>query len=277
MVHSTEYRRTTFFRVLQSSLMLVFLLGPASANAGDEAQLDIAGFTADGRFFVFEEYGVTSEEARPYSRIVVMDTHTGFRVKSSAKTQGGKKALEKAGDSVFMQRRGLMEIRKRAWKYAGDYYVDYDVFKVFPPMPVKFFLKPVLVQAETGNRKLGASFGPNVRSKAASKKGLSDKKKKTRRFELRLTTRNRATEDEQEALRNCSHFTIKAELVDHKSGRSVNLSDERIAPKWRRCIQRVDLVNIVVDRGRVAVMLSYTFPDEEGTSKRFMALTRKLP
>ena len=51
------------------------LLG-ASARAGDTASIEILGFTADGRVFAFEEYGVQDGSGFPYSHRFYIETAT---------------------------------------------------------------------------------------------------------------------------------------------------------------------------------------------------------
>ncbi len=57
---------------------LAFLLASLAflvpARAGDTAALDIIGFTADGRIFAFEEYGVQDGSGFPYSTRYYIDT-----------------------------------------------------------------------------------------------------------------------------------------------------------------------------------------------------------
>ncbi len=48
----------------------------ASASAGDVAQLDILGFSADGGVFAFEEYGIQDGSGFPYSNRYYIDTAT---------------------------------------------------------------------------------------------------------------------------------------------------------------------------------------------------------
>jgi len=246
--------------------------------AGDDAQLDVAGFTADGRYFIFEQYGVTLELERPYAHVVVIDTHTGRRVKPAARFNGKEKALRQADEEAFKTRMGMMEVRKRAWKFATKYFDGVEAYKVFPPRRVEFYREPALVQKETGNRKIRAFFGPKVKSNAPSKKTLTGKERISRRFEVRLFVKNPVTDDAQrDAFGDCVPFVLRGELIDHKSGRSVNLASERVAPKWRKCMKKMSLADIYVDRGRIAVMLSYEVPATDGADLRYMALSKKLP
>ena len=52
----------------------LFLLTAASALAGDYADREILGFSADGGRFAFEEYGVQDGSGFPYSNIYLIDT-----------------------------------------------------------------------------------------------------------------------------------------------------------------------------------------------------------
>jgi predicted secreted protein len=57
-------------------LILVFLtaLSKSIAVAGDYASRDVIGFSPDGRYFAFEQYGVQDGSGFPYSEIVIIDT-----------------------------------------------------------------------------------------------------------------------------------------------------------------------------------------------------------
>lgn len=54
----------------------VTLLAVSSAHAGDVANLQILGFSRDGRVFAFEEYGVQDGSGFPYANRFYIDTAT---------------------------------------------------------------------------------------------------------------------------------------------------------------------------------------------------------
>jgi predicted secreted protein len=54
--------------------LLIGLAGPASA--GDRALLEVVGYSGDGRYFAFEEYGIQDGSGFPYSNIFVVDLAT---------------------------------------------------------------------------------------------------------------------------------------------------------------------------------------------------------
>jgi predicted secreted protein len=55
------------------TLVLALLIAVPAARAGDYAYRDILGFSPDGKFFAFEEYGVQDGSGFPYSNIFVID------------------------------------------------------------------------------------------------------------------------------------------------------------------------------------------------------------
>ncbi len=59
---------------------LSFFLGsamlPLSAGAGDYAELAVLGFSPDGQYFAFEEFGIQDGSVFPYSNIYLIDTST---------------------------------------------------------------------------------------------------------------------------------------------------------------------------------------------------------
>lgn len=59
-------------RILLSIAVLVALAIPAFA--GDYAERDIIGFSPDGAYFAFEQYGVQDGSGFPYSTIFIIDT-----------------------------------------------------------------------------------------------------------------------------------------------------------------------------------------------------------
>lgn len=60
------------FRAFATALAMLALAPPAIA--GDFAKRAILGFSADGKLFAFEEYGVQDGSGFPYSNIYIIDT-----------------------------------------------------------------------------------------------------------------------------------------------------------------------------------------------------------
>ena len=64
----------TVRRAAEATMLLGLLAGfAAPALGGDRALIDYIGYSADGRYFAFEEYGVQDGSGFPYSTIYVID------------------------------------------------------------------------------------------------------------------------------------------------------------------------------------------------------------
>ncbi len=73
-------RRTNLRASVISALLIA---STAQAPAGDTANLDILGFSADGSIFAFEEYGIQDGSGFPYANRYYIDTATDSFVAGS--------------------------------------------------------------------------------------------------------------------------------------------------------------------------------------------------
>ncbi|QDG78700.1 DUF2259 domain-containing protein [Labrenzia sp. PHM005] len=60
---------------IAAALWGILALSTLPASAGDEARLEILGFSGDGRYFAFEQFGIQDGSGFPYSEIFVIDVH----------------------------------------------------------------------------------------------------------------------------------------------------------------------------------------------------------
>ncbi len=66
------------------TLFLFMILGNLSmAFAGDFATRSILGFSPDGRFFAFEQYGIQDGSGFPYADLIILDTRRNSWVKGA--------------------------------------------------------------------------------------------------------------------------------------------------------------------------------------------------
>ena len=56
--------------------VMAAMLAPSAATGGDAAERNILGFSPDGAYFAFEEYGIQDGSGFPYSNIYVIETAT---------------------------------------------------------------------------------------------------------------------------------------------------------------------------------------------------------
>lgn len=63
--------------IARASLAAALAVGSAGgASAGDRALLDVIGYSPDGRYFAFEEFGIQDGSGFPYANIYVIDIET---------------------------------------------------------------------------------------------------------------------------------------------------------------------------------------------------------
>lgn len=90
---------------------------PLAAQAGDHAQFNPLGYSGDGRYFAFEQYGIQDGSGFPYSEIFLIDLDTDSF----------------AGGSPFRARvdedgAGLGEARQQAIAAASSALVSHEIF-----------------------------------------------------------------------------------------------------------------------------------------------------
>ena len=56
-----------------TALLAASLAFAAPASAGDRAQFNPIGFSEDGRYFAFEEFGIQDGSGFPYSNTFIID------------------------------------------------------------------------------------------------------------------------------------------------------------------------------------------------------------
>jgi len=69
--------------VLRTFAAAIFVALATAAAAGDYAERNVLGFSPDGAYFAFEEYGVQDGSGFPYSNIYVIETATDSWVDGS--------------------------------------------------------------------------------------------------------------------------------------------------------------------------------------------------
>ncbi|HYM98324.1 MAG TPA: DUF2259 domain-containing protein [Aestuariivirgaceae bacterium] len=87
--------------------LLLFVLSGRALFAADAAERAILGFSADGRYFAFEQFGVQDGSGFPYSEIFIIDLETDswlegtpVRVRLEDETQSLETARRRAKDEA---------------------------------------------------------------------------------------------------------------------------------------------------------------------------------
>lgn len=97
-----------------SARLAASLLGAALAAspalAGDRALIDLIGYSTDGSYFAFEEYGVQDGSGFPYSTVYVVDIGTDSWIPGSP----FRVTLEEDGANTYRARKGARELAAEA-------------------------------------------------------------------------------------------------------------------------------------------------------------------
>ena len=107
--------------VRRASLLAVFAASPAIA--GDSAQFSALGYSDDGRYFAFEQFGIQDGSGFPYSEIFLIDLDTDSFV--------GGAPFRARIDSEMAQ---LAEARSEAIGEAGEALAEYGISR--PALPI---------------------------------------------------------------------------------------------------------------------------------------------
>src|SRR5690606_1891155 len=101
-------------RASASLLMLGACVAPAVA--GDSAQFDAIGYSEDGRYFAFEQFGIQDGSGFPYSEIFLIDLDTDDFV--------GGSPFRARIDTEMAQ---LADARSEAVELAGAALAEHDI------------------------------------------------------------------------------------------------------------------------------------------------------
>lgn len=148
-------------QMIRTALVSVLLLAPATGFAGDTSTPQVLGFSADGKVFAFEEYGIQDGSGFPYANRFYIDTTTDsfvagtpIRVRiddeaaeiSAARAQAREKGDKIVAESVLMANPGFTA----GWNTVTE--LSADPFRmtayprpVFPPIdaPVEFRIEEI--------------------------------------------------------------------------------------------------------------------------------------
>lgn len=147
------------------------------AIAGDTAELNVLGFSADGKVFAFEEYGVQDGSGFPYANRFYIDTATDkflpgtpIRVRlddeaaelDAARAQAASKAQAIVTDAILADNRGYLVAANAVTEESADAFnILANPRPVFPPVdePVAFKLEETSVPIPEGCADIGETKG----------------------------------------------------------------------------------------------------------------------
>ena len=160
-------------------LALIILLGVFSleASAGDRATPQVLGFSADGKVFAFEEFGIQDGSGFPYANRFYIDTATDsflagtpIRVRiddeaadiAAARAQAREKGDKIVAESVLAANPGDTAGWNAITEQSADpFRMVVNPRPVFPPVdsPVEFRLEEIPFAPPSGCENLGDTMG----------------------------------------------------------------------------------------------------------------------
>jgi predicted secreted protein len=227
---------------------------PHPAPGGDTAEAEVLGFSADGRLFAFEEWGVQDGSGWPYASIFVVDTDTDAWMPGTpirVRLQDESATVAEARAEAAARLRAAMGERFRP---ADAVTLAHSPLGEVESDPLRLAFAPVLPALPLGTPEL--------------------------RYEARLELYHAETET-PDCVTAIGDRPMGFRLtVEREGGGSAVLHDDEVVPRSRGCPITYRISRVVVPghpAERVAVLLSVFTPGFEGPQRRFIAVTGRLP
>jgi predicted secreted protein len=254
-------------------LALVLVATAPVARAGDGAAVNVLGFSADGRYFAFEQYGKDGS-GTPYSSVSAVEIAGDRPVKGtpvSAIMEADNPGPSNESPGKEPHDKQLADIRARAAAdaaallqqlgiaSAGQMVAavrDSHARRLLPPDEVKNAMK-----AAVGTVTLPADrFG-------------SDTRLVLREFDIALPRCNGVVSGE--------HPTGLALTVERKGRPTIHLRRDQTIPPSRRCPERYGIaeahaLHLADGATALAVVIQYFYPASEGPDRRFLVVTGRI-
>ena len=125
--------------------LLASLFTPA-AYAGDASQMQVIGFTSDGRVFAFEEYGVQDGSGFPYSYRYYIDTNTDKFLPNTpirVRIEDENATVDQARDVAFQ--RGEKVLKEAQLARNQGFLAGYNAITEVSADPYRMAVNPRLV------------------------------------------------------------------------------------------------------------------------------------
>lgn len=239
-------------KTIYSLVFAVVLLLAANCSAGDYATLNVIGFSKDGRYLAFEEYGTQDGSGFPYSNIYFIDT--------------AKNAYAAPRIVVMIEKETAVEstARKRASLLAAKKLRQFGIVKGNTG-------KPVVSHLMTDD-----TFDDGSDDKRANFVKFAEEVQSMHRegdYELLLTPI--AAND-----KNCEVygdvFMLELKLTNKADDSSKFLQKDATLPSSRGCPLSYRIQDVYVYQGVVAVFVNVFTQGFEGPDMRYMAAAGNL-
>ena len=228
------------------ALSALLALSPLPALAGDSAQFNALGFSADGRYFAFEQFGIQDGSGFPYSDIFLIDLDTDSFA-------GGTPVRARVDDESA----ALSAARQQAFGEASEALNAHGIYR--PALPIA-----LRGDGELGDEGLTLSYSiPSY--------GLAESRG---RYDLSLEI------FKAPSAMDCDLFEggpMAYALVRETGGEITELHRDTRVPASRRCVVTYKFYGVFIpfesyDNASAVAVLSVWSHGFEGPDRRFIAL-----
>ena len=232
---------------------IVCLLFAAFVQAGDYAKLNFIGFSKNGKYLAFEEYGVQDGSGFPYSAFYLVNVETnsyaagpfGSRIQNETATQQQVRTSARLRAAASMKKFGILE-RNTGTLVVSRLFTDLTLSKLNNPLST----------TQTVN------FAEFVDSMYAE-------------GDYELTLDMVKTE-----VKPCEHeelpvYRIALTLKDNKRDWTNVLQKDATLPPARGCPTRYEMQYVYIYKDNVAVFMNYYTTGFEGPDMRYLVATGK--
>ncbi len=237
-----------------ASALLFLAITATAAAAADNAERAAIGFSPDGRYFAFEQYGVQDGSGFPYSEIFVIDLDANQWVK-------GSPFRARIEDEAAL----VSSVRAKAAKSAASL-----IGQLKTAEPGDALAAQLPTQAVADRHRIG--FDPYYQSQT---------RQKGDRFTLSLELVPFAAPESCYA-EDGKQMGFRLALKDNESGTEKEVHKDAAIPSSRYCPRDYDISDVIAYRPssgearQVALIGVYT-PGFEGVNRRFIAVPFRLP
>lgn len=273
------------FAILATALLTLWAVAPwtggLQSQPADAAELSrghVLGFSGDGRYFVFEEFGIQDGSGIPYANLFAIDVATDRWVKGTPirlkGTEAESLALEKsiAEDGVTDR----LQIERRFESALEDKRNDVKA-KAASVLAAIGDLWPAVQQAHNPPLEF-TSDSRTVRFSGVGYRNLVNSEHKAKGWRLEVEEKTfPATEDCFSLYENMKGFNLK--LINETSGAVTVLNNDTRVPKSRSCPQGYHIEEVLTFPRKggafsLAVLIRYGRPGFEGPDGRLLAVTK---
>lgn len=230
-----------------AALMLLLLAFAFNAFAGDYATLNFIGFSANGRYLAFEEYGIQDGSGWAYSNIHFIDT-----AKNVIASPMVRAVLEDENSTEKMARARAAALAAKKLKQFGIVRGNTGKHVVAHLINDLTFEKDNLATEVTFAEEIGSMY-------------------KQGEFELKLNPVKIVTKE-------CEPYDYETFMMDltlkNKDDDTVRtLQKDTTLPQSRGCAHAYRIQDVYMYKGAIAVFINVFTQGFEGPDMRFMAVT----